>query len=224
MPKSRYQPLRIDIRVDGLMAVPERDSLMLDSLLLSLGGTRYALPFPEQAVPVQVVRDKRWPTGCFVWLASALRVQWHGPSSDRFLTRNARPLELLDDAAGHNATSVDAGAGITKVSRRRITLRHASIASGWCMGDAKALEALLTGLRAIGAYRHGGHGVVRSVEVSIDPAAHDLAWSRPLPGAHADDPFANRRFRAPGRATAPYWDRDLRQEAWWPVPQLPKSL
>lgn len=199
------------------MVVPDRNPLMLDALLLALTGERFELPFQASALPLATASNPAWPPGVFVWLASAIEVQWQGPSSDRFLTRNARPLEMLDDSAGHGATTVHLHSGLTKTTRTRIALRHASTACAWCMGDVQALQELLSRLQALGAHRHAGHGSVQSVSVSVDPLAAERCWNRPLPGPHPKDPSAAARFPTGGRSTPPYWDRDLSQQAWWPA-------
>jgi CRISPR type IV-associated protein Csf3 len=87
------------------------------------------------------------------------------------------------------------------------------------MGDKEAVEALLCGTQAIGAHRHHGLGLVRSVSVVVDAQASHMAWWRPLPAPHAHDPFHGKRLRVAGRASPPYWDRDLTLQAWWPREQ-----
>jgi len=217
MAKPKHQPIRIDFEVNDLMVVPERHPLMLDGILLALTGTRFDLPFPANALPLATTSDPSWPIGVFVWMASTLEVQWHGPSTDRFLTRNARPLEMLDDSASHGATTVHFNSGITKATRTRIALQHASTACAWCVGDLPAIQGLLARLQGLGANRHGGYGLVRTVSAVVDPMAAERCWNRPLPAPHPKDPWADGRFQAAGRSTPPYWDRDLNQQAWWPV-------
>jgi CRISPR type IV-associated protein Csf3 len=216
MPKAKHQPIRIDFEVNDLMVVPDRHPPLLDSILLALTGQRFELPFAASALPLATASNPSWPEGVFVWMASALEIQWQGPSSDRFLTRNARPLEMLEDAAGHGATTVHFNSGVTKASRTRIALRHASTACAWCLGDVEALQGLLSRLQALGSHRHGGHGLVRSVSVVVDKIANEKCWNRPLPGWHPKDPWKDGRYLAAGRSTPPYWDRDLGQQAWWP--------
>lgn len=212
----RSVPLRIDIELGGLMAVPERHPPLLDALLLALLDKRLQLPFPAGAIPVATVRGSSWRAGEFCWLASALQIEWVGPVGDRILHRNARPLELLEDVDSHNASSVDFGRGLTKVTRKRLSVRQAMKATGWCIGVRSDIEDLVGRLQALGAHRHQGMGLVRSVAVAEDPQASEMAWWRPLPAAHAEDPFAGRRYQVAGRALPPYWDRDLALEAWWP--------
>jgi CRISPR type IV-associated protein Csf3 len=214
------EPLRVDFELGGMMAVPEKHPPLLDALLLARLGLRLPLPFPADAIPVATVTDRKWPEGSFCWLASALHIDWVGPAVDRVLHRNARPMELLDDAGGHNATSVDFDRGLTKVTRKRMSVRQAVKASAWCIGDQDNVATLLNDLQALGAHRHHGLGIVRSVSVERDTAALKMAWWRPLPAAHAKDPFAGLRFRASGRASPPYWDRDLSLQAWWPTAQV----
>lgn len=198
------------------MVVPERHPPLLDALLLARRNQRLALPFPADAIPVTSVSSAAWQDDAFCWLASAVHVEWTGPVVDRILHRNARPLELLDHADSHNATTVDFDRGLTKVTRKRMATRQAVRAWAWCMGERKAIEGLLGDLQALGAHRHHGLGLVRSVAVVVDATAKQMAWWRPLPAAHADDPFDGSRYRVAGRASPPYWDRDLSLQAWWP--------
>lgn len=198
------------------MAVPERHPPLLDAILLARLNKRFALPFPADALPVAAVADPAWPNGSHCWLASALLIEWTGPVVDRILHRNARPLELLEDADEHHATSVDFDRGLTKTTRKRLSTRQALKASAWCIGDSSAIQALLGGLQALGAHRHHGLGLVRSIVVSQDSEALRMSWWRPLPASHKDDPFGGQRLRVAGRSSPPYWDRDLSLQAWWP--------
>lgn len=213
-------PLRVDFELGGQMAVPDRHPMLLDGLLLAMTEQRRALPFAPDALPLEVLRTKAWQAGTFCWAASALQIDWVGPTVDRILHRNARPLELLQDAGAHSATSVDYDRGLTKVTRKRLSLRQAMKATAWCVGRQAEIEALLAPLQALGPHRHQGLGIVRSVMVTPDAAAGRLAWWRPLPAAHPKDPFKKDRILTSGRATPPYWDRDLSMQAWWPGLEL----
>lgn len=215
MPERRV-PLRLEIELGGLMVVPDRHPPLLDAVLLALRGERLSTPFAPAALPVATAQASSWPGSDFAWLASAVYVQWVGPATDRYMHRNARPFEALQDAAEHGTTTVDASKGLTKVARTRYAVRQAVAARAWCIGDPEQLQPLLVGLRAIGAHRHHGFGLVRSARWIEDPDATTLAWYRPLPGPHPADPYREERMRSSGRATPPYWDRDLSQEAWWP--------
>lgn len=211
---DQMHPLRVDIELGGLTAVPDRYPPLLDSLLLSLLGQRLALPFESACIPVQSVG---WPTGEFMWLASAIEIVFVGPATDRILHRNARPMELLQDAALHHATSVDFDRGLTKVTRKRLAVRQATHATAWCVGHQNALEELLGRMQALGAHRHLGLGLVRAVKVTPDDKALEMSWHRPIPAEHPLDPFRGQRLRSAGRATPPYWSRDLSHQAWWPA-------
>ncbi|SFF31147.1 hypothetical protein [Paracidovorax wautersii] len=211
------KPLRVDIVLGGLTAVPDRHPPLFDALLLACVGRRQELPFEPGCLPVRSVRDKRWAAGEFVWMASAIDITFVGPATDRFLHRNARPLELLDDAREHHATSVDFDRGLTKVTRKRFAVRQATHATAWCIGDQGEIMGLLQGLQALGAHRHLGLGLVRDVRVVEDASADVCCWKRPLPGVHSEDPYAAQRYRCAGRAVPPYWSRDLRLQAWWPA-------
>lgn len=222
MPETQQmQPLRVEIELGGPTVVPDRHPPLLDSLLLSLLGQRLELPFPASSIPVQAARDAHWPEGEFVWMASAVEIAFVGPATDRILHRNARPLELLKDAASLHATSVDFDRGLTKVTRKRLSVRQATHAIAWCIGQQDALVQLLGHLQALGAHRHLGLGLVRDVRVVHDPKALEMSWSRPLPSEHSQDPYRGRRLRSAGRATPPYWSRDLTRQAWWPAPTAP---
>lgn len=199
------------------MVVPDRHPLLLDGLLLALQGTRMALPFDPGQLPIKHATNTAWGPGRFVWLASELEVQWIGPATDRFLSRNARTREILDDTDIHGGTTADASRGLSKLARKRIMVRHAERAVAWCVGDLAKVQELLASVSALGAQRHLGFGQVRSCRVSVDKEAKEKAWQRPVPGEHADDPYRGKRFLAAGRSTPPYWDRDLSQQAWWPA-------
>lgn len=218
-PRRGVKPLRIDIALGGHMAVPDRHPLILDSLLLALQDVRLDLPFSPQSLPLQVAYGPAGPAQAteFCWLASALEIDWLGPSSDRVLHRNARPLELFDDRDSHGGSSVDLDRGLTKVARKRIAVRQANFARCWCLGVAVEIEAILARLDALGAHRHLGLGLVQGFSVAEDAEAVEKSWLRPTPWQlHELDPYTGHRFRAAGRATPPYWDRDLSQQAWWP--------
>lgn len=212
-------PLRIDLSLGGPMAVPDRFPVLLDSLLLALQGRLLTLPFRAVDLPVKSVKVGR--SGEFFWLASALKIDWVGPSTDRFMHRNARPMELFEDRHLHRSTTVDFDRGLTKVSRKRLTVRQADAAHAWCIGDMQAIETLMGDLQAVGPHRHLGLGLVRQVRVVEDEQALTKAWLRPVPANHvASDPHAGSRVRSAGRASPPYWDRNLDLQAWWPAPEL----
>jgi CRISPR type IV-associated protein Csf3 len=216
MSKAVFQPLRVDFELLGPMVVPDRHPLLLDGLLLALQGTRLPLPFVSRQLPIQHVANPSWGAGEFVWLASALQVQWVGPASDRYLSRNAKTREILDDAAIHGGTVADSSRGMSKLARKRIMVRNAERATAWCLGDLAKVQQALASVTSIGAQRLLGFGQVHSCAVSVDAEANEKAWLRPVPGEHADDPYRGKRFLAAGRSTPPYWDRDLSLQAWWP--------
>ncbi len=202
------------------MVVPDRHPVMLDGLLLALQGRRLPLPFAPGALPLQCVTSPSWEATSFVWMASALEIEWVGPSSDRYLSKNAQTREILEDTGTHGGTTADSVRGMSKLSRKRFAIRHAERATAWCVGDLALVQALLGKVDSIGAHRHLGFGRVRSCVVSVDASAAQKAWRRPLPGDHPDDPLRAMRFRAAGRAHPPYWDRDLSLQAWWPRPDV----
>lgn len=199
------------------MVVPDRHPVLLDALLLAAQNVRRPLPFSPENLPLATVTGHTWPTGQFVWLASALAVQWTGPATDRFITRNAMTTDTLNDTSSHGGKVADAARGLSKVTRKRIQLRCAVAATAWCVGDRGAVEDLMRNIHAIGAQRRQGFGELRSVSITTDESARKRAWWRPLPGPHPDDQYgATGRFMAPGRATPPYWDREMAISAWWP--------
>ena len=211
-----YKPLRVEFLIDGMMVVPDFEPVLLDSLLLARathGQPILATMNDEVALPVAKATTTAWPQP--IWLASQLTVQWAGPSVGRLLHRNVRPLDLLSDSAQHKATTVDSSTGLPKTARTQLAIRHAVKATAWCIGVQEEVCSLLAGVYALGAHRHLGYGRVRQVDVIEDSLATTLAWSRPIPGFHPDDPIPDRE-RRPGRSTPPYWVRDMKQDAWWP--------
>lgn len=216
MSKAAMQALRIDLELCGPMVVPDRHPVMLDALLLALQERQLTLPFTPDALPIKMITSPDW-RGQFVWLASALEVHWVGPATDRYLSRNALAREILDDTAIHHGTTADSATGLSKLTRKRIQIRQAERATAWCIGQLAEVRNLLARLDAIGAQRHLGFGRVRSSAVTVDALGAERAWRRPLPGAHKLDPYRNARHLVAGRASPPYWNRDLSKEAWWPA-------
>lgn len=210
------QPIKMEFELGGHLVVPDRHPIMLDALLLALDGRRHALPFKPDLLPLQSISTASWRGNEFVWMASALEVNWMGPATDRYLSRNARSLEILDDAKTTNIKVIDSSRGMSKLARKRIMVRQASMATAWCVGDLAQIEALLGELISIGAQRHLGFGAVRAWRTQIDEAALERAWMRPIPGAHPDDPYKERRLQIQGRSSPPYWDRNLSLQSWWP--------
>lgn len=211
-----HTPLRIDVQLQGLMVVPERHPPMLDGLLLALLTQGEHLPaITADLLPVSshesAQGDRPWH-----WLASALQVNYCGPSTARFLFKNARPLAILENAAEHGASRVYLDRGITRTAKTRIVLRQATRATAWCMGDQNSLHDLLQELTHLGPLRHHGFGRVTGFSISQDDAAIKQSWLRPVSTLEAIDPYHTDRVPVQGQSAPPYWDRKA-GIAYWPV-------
>lgn len=207
-------PLRIDLQLCGLMAVPERHPPLLDSVLLALRaqGQQLAEVTPD-LLPVASHQSED-TTEPWYWLASAFDIEFIGPSVARFLYRNARPLDMLGHAQQHSASRVYLDRGVTRTVKSRVLLRQAVGATAWCLGDAPQLNELLSQLTHLGSLRHLGHGMVTGFQITEDPEAFEKCWLRPIPAPAADDPYSLDRIAIQGQCTPPYWDRRAGMSLW----------
>lgn len=208
---SEMQPLRIDLDLAGLMAVPERGPVMLDSTLLAIAcGGQLHEHLTAEMLPIQTFTAEpsaQDPAPSWHWMASAFMVDYCGPSTSRFLFRNARPTDMLANAHAHSASRVYLDRGITRTVKTRILLRQATKATAWCMGDAQKIHDLLAQLTHLGAMRHMGYGRVTALRITADPQAQQKCWLRPIPSLTQADPYLNERIPVQGQARPPYWDR-----------------
>lgn len=211
---SEMQPLRIELDLAGLMAVPERGPVMLDSTLLAIAcGGQLHEHLTAEMLPIQTFTAEpsaQDPAPSWHWMASAFMVDYCGPSTSRFLFRNARPTDMLTNAHAHSASRVYLDRGITRTVKTRILLRQATKATAWCIGEPEKLHELLSQLTHLGALRHMGYGRVTAFHIRQDPQAHQKCWLRPVATLSQADPYINERIPVQGQSRPPYWDRSNR--------------
>lgn len=214
-------PLRIDFTLGGMMAVPQRTPYLLDAILMSAAseGEMLPLPFARTALPIKAISTGK-AADQFIWLASAVEVEYVGPCQTRHIYRNPRPLQTFEDAHQVNATRVDLSRGITRTIPSLTQQRQAVRATAYCIGDPDQLETLLKRITHLGAMRHQGLGLITSLSLDTDEGAKDRAWMRPVPAIGIKgDPYKKERVALPGRCTPPYWNRQV-STAFWPSEML----
>ncbi len=146
-----------------------------------------------------------------VWCASQLvPVGWLGQER-RYLTAKTN-VEDMSHWINRRVVEKKGGAiidtvrGIAKNAQSFYTVEHTRGLRGWCVGDADAIEDLLSRVRAVGVKTRIGLGTLLPFgdgslwRVTPDPEAEQLWRRRSSPVRLIDD-----SFRAIGSWHSPYW-------------------
>jgi CRISPR type IV-associated protein Csf3 len=204
-PQSSHSALRVELHLCSPVVAP-RYPWLLDSLLaacavedaLSEADPDDQRPLRElgEALPLSmttVASERVWQASALVPRASESA---HCFAQSRRMVRRTDEQSLSDALASGvvrtrgfdpadpkpYAYKLDTARGLLKNAATIYTLRRVDVLEAWCIGDAPAIEALLTTYaRQVGPIRRLGHGRVAEVRVVPDDRAHELWRLRPLP-------------------------------------------
>jgi CRISPR type IV-associated protein Csf3 len=230
-PQSSHSALRVELHLCSPVVAP-RYPWLLDSLLAAC-AVEDALadadpddprPLRElgEALPLAITTVAGEP----IWQASALVPR--ASDSAQCFSQSRRMVRRTDETALSDALAqgvvrtrgfdpadpkpyaykLDTARGLLKNAATIYTLRQVDVLEAWCIGDADAIEALLTNhARQVGPIRRLGHGRVAQVRVMPDDKAHDFWRLRPLPIEQGDasQGGVDGTIQISMRPRPPYW-------------------
>lgn len=99
-----------------------------------------------------------------------------------------------------SSTVINTAAGLCKTTNKPWTLIHALEWHAWCVGDKRLVEALLSGVRALGRERARGRGRVCNIEAI--PIETDLSM---IHNGRANRYIPSSNGSRKARCRPPYW-------------------
>ena len=219
-------PLKITFRFASPVVVDSEYPINLDALLAwsrvrEAEEAKDTLPWLLQD---DLPLDKAGAGDDWVWKASQLLFSAAAPRQLVNQQRKCDPDRFYRDfqnkhwkaMRGDNAPTINPLSGQFRAYQFYVSTQWMARAEAWCIGNIDRVKALISRIDHVGKMGRNGFGLIKSIDVEIDPAASEQWKLRALPADVAGAP-GMQYFDSLSPPRAPYWEEQRRVRMREPV-------